>query len=51
LETFTRLLGYPLFAVGVLSLIAGIATNFYWGMLLGLLAMAYGSLKFTDHWG
>lgn len=46
-----KLLGYPLFAVGALGLVAGIATNFYWAMLLGLLAMAYGALKFTDQWG
>ncbi len=47
----TRVLGYPLFVIGLLSLVTGIALNFYWGLLLGLLAMAYGSLKFTDQWG
>jgi predicted tellurium resistance membrane protein TerC len=46
-----KILGYPLFVVGLASLVTGIALNFYWGMLLGLLFMAYGALKFTDRWG
>jgi len=48
LDKLTR---YPLLIAGVISLVSGIALNQYWGMLLGLLAMAYGGLKVTDSWG
>lgn len=44
-------LGYPLFGAGLVSLVAGIHFNAYWPMVLGLFALAYGSLKFTDQWG
>jgi len=44
-------LGYPLFLVGILSLMVGIGYNAYWPMLLGLFSMAYGALNFTDQWG
>lgn len=46
-----KFLGYPLFTISALSLVAGIALNFYWSMLFGLLGMAIGSLKVTDYWG
>lgn len=46
-----KILGYPLFIAGILSLILGITFNAYWPMLLGLFSMAYGALNFTDEWG
>lgn len=48
---FKSILGYPLFGIGIVSLFTGIHLNAYWPMVLGLFAMAYGSLKFTDQWG
>ncbi len=45
-----RLAGYPLFVCGVASLVTGIALDTYWAMVGGLLAMAVGSLNFTDQW-
>lgn len=45
------LLGYPLFGLGIVSLVVGIGYNAYWPMLVGLFSMAYGALNFTDLWG
>ena len=48
--TVDRALGYPLFAAGAVSLVAGLALSSYWPLALGLAAMAYGALRFTAHW-
>lgn len=46
--TWTKLLGWPLFGAGGLSLAAGLGTSAYWPMALGLVAMAIGALRATD---
>lgn len=45
-----QVLGYPLFAVGIVSLGVGLTISTYWPMSLGLLAMTAGALRFTQRW-
>ena len=49
-ETLSTLLGYPLFGAGGLALLAGLANASYWPLALGVMAMAYGALRFTERW-